>query len=172
MAPSETRRPCDAAQSHVLADGGDGVGDRLADRAAAHVVRAENLIDIDDRRVVERDREDAAHQRLEIVVAGDEVGLGIDLDDHADIVFDRDADKALGSDAAALLGRLGEALLAQPVDRGFDVAVRLAQRVLAVHHARAGLLTQILDQPRGDRSHRIPRVPSPPSAAAARQPCR
>ena len=98
-----------------------------------------------------RDREHAAHQRLEVVVAGDEIGLGIDFDDDAEIGFDGDADEALGGDAAALLGRLGEALLAQPVDGRLDVAVGLAERVLAIHHAGAGLLAQVLHQRGGDR---------------------
>ena len=103
--------------------------------------------------MVERDREHAAHQRLEVVVAGDEVGLGIDLDHDADIVLDRDADETLGRHAPALLGGLGQAFLAQPVDRRLDVAVGLVQRVLAIHHARAGLFAQILDQSRGNRRH-------------------
>ena len=67
-----------------------------------------------------------------------------------------DADEALGGDAAALLGGLGEALLAQPVDRRLDVALGLVQRVLAVHHARAGLFAQILDQCGGDVAIEVP----------------
>ena len=145
-----------AAQRHVLADGGDGVGDRLAHRAAARIMRAEHLRGVDVGRVVERDREHAAHQRLEVIVAGDEVGLGIDLDNDADIVLDGDADEALGRHPAALLGGLGEALLAQPVDRRLDVAVGLAQRILAIHHARAGLFAQILDQSGGNGRHARP----------------
>src|SRR5208337_2678018 len=154
--PLGDAKALDAAQGHVLADGGDGVGDRLGDRAPAHVMGAEHRLDADVRRLVERHRHNPAHQRLEVVVAGDEIGLGIDLDDDADIILDSDPDEALGGNPPALLGRLGEALLAQPVDGRLDVAVRLAQRVLAIHHARAGLLAQILDQPRGDRSHRFP----------------
>ena len=119
-------------------------------------MRAERLRRIDLGRVVERNRQHAAHQRLEVVVAGDEVGLGIDLDDNADLVFDGDPDQALGRHPAALLGRLGEALLAQPVDRGLDVAAGLAQRILAIHHARAGLFAQILDQSRGNGRHAGP----------------
>src|SRR5208337_87538 len=75
-----------------------------------------------------------------------------------------------------------EALLAQPIDGGLDVAVRFGQRVLAIHHARASLLAQLLDQPSGDRSHRIPSrslEPAPRTAArrfssaarSARTPC-
>ena len=146
MAPCGDVQPLRAAQRHVLADGGDGVGDRVGDRAAAGIMRALDRLGVDAGALVERDREDAAHQRLEVVVAGDEVGFRIHLDDDAEIGLDGDADQAVGGDAAALLGRLGEALLAQPVDRRLDVAGGLAERVLAVHHARAGLLAQILHQ--------------------------
>ena len=132
-------QPVGAAQRDVLADGGDGVGDRLGDRAAAGIMRALTALRVDAGALVERDRDDPAHQRLEVVVARDEIGLRIDLDDDAEIGLDRDADQAVGGDPAALLGRLGQALLAQPVDGGFDVAAGLGERGLAVHHARAGL---------------------------------
>ncbi len=148
-------QPLNAPQIHVLADGGDGVGNRLADGSPSHVMGSEHRLGVDVRRLVERDRENAAHQALKVIIAGHEIGLGIDLDHHADIVLDRDADKAVGGDAPAFLGGLGEAFLAQPVDGGLDIASRFGQRVLAVHHARAGLLAQILDQPSGDRSHRL-----------------
>ena len=142
-----------AAQGDVLADRRDGVGDRVGDRAAAGIMRALDRLGLDAGALVERDREDAAHQRLEIVVAGDEIGFGIDLDDDAEIGLHRHADEAVGGDAAALLGRLGEALLAQPVDRRFDVAVGLAERVLAIHHAGAGLLAKLLHQRRRNIGH-------------------
>ena len=172
-----------AAQRHVFADGGDGVGDRLADRAAAWIVGAEHLRRVDIGRMVERDREHAAHQRLEVVVAGDEVGFGIDLDNDADIVLDGDADKAFGRNAPALLGGFGQALLAQPVDRRLDVAVGLVQRILAIHHARAGLFAQILDQSGGNGRHTRPSfrseaarglnlIPQPSARAPARSTCR
>ncbi len=114
---------------------------------------ARDLLDRHVRRMIERHRQHAAHERLEIVVAGDEVGLGIDLDDDAEIGLNGDADEALGRHAAALLGGLGEALLAQPVDGGLDVALGLVERVLAIHHAGAGLLAQLFDQGGGDLSH-------------------
>ena len=63
------------------------------------------------------------------------------------------ADQALGGDAAGFLGGLREALLAQPVDRGLHLAVGLGQRRLAIHHAGAGRLAQLLDHPRGDIRH-------------------
>jgi hypothetical protein len=63
------------------------------------------------------------------------------------------ADQALGRDAAGLLGGLRQALLAQPVDRRLHVAVVLGQRLLAVHHADAGGLAQVLDHRRCDCCH-------------------
>ena len=86
-------------------------------------------------------------------VAGDEVGLGVDLDDDAGLVAGQRGDEALGGDAVGLLGGLGEALLAQPVDRGLELAFGRGQRRLAVHHAGAGALTQFLDEGGGNRGH-------------------
>ena len=65
----------------------------------------------------------------------------------------RNADQAFRGDAAGLLGGLGEALLAQPVDGGFDVAAGFVERALAIHHARAGLFAQVLHHCGGDIGH-------------------
>ena len=102
---------------------------------------------------VERHVGDHLDQALEQIVARDEVGLGIDLDHDALGALDRDADQAFGGDAAGLLGGLGQALLAQPIDRGLHVAGGLAERRLAIHHARAGHLAQVLDHLCSDLSH-------------------
>ena len=67
--------------------------------------------------------------------------------------LDGDADQAFGGGAAGLLGGGGEALGAQPVDRGFHVAVGLGERLLAVHHAGAGALAQFLHSRGRDLSH-------------------
>ena len=90
---------------------------------------------------------DVAHQRLELVGAGHEVGLAVDLDQHADLAagVDVGADHALGGDAAGLLGGARQALLAQVVDGLLHVALGLDQGVLAVHHAGAGALAELLD---------------------------
>ena len=88
---------------------------------------------------------DVAHDLLESLVAGDEVGLGIDLDHDRLAQAGIDADQAFGSRAAGLLVGLGNALLAQPVDGCFHVAVGLGQRRLAIHHARAGQFAEFFD---------------------------
>src|SRR5204862_4888475 len=60
-------------------------------------------------------------------------------------------DGALGGLAAAHLQRLVAEADAQQLDGGVDVAVCLAERLLAVHHARAGAVAQLLDLRCGDR---------------------
>ena len=103
-------------------------------------------------------RRDVARERDEVVVARDEVGLAVDLDDRADlrVVVDVGLDRPLGGDAlAAVLDAL--ALLdAQQLDRLLDVAVGLGQRALAVHHAGARAVAQRLDVGGRDVSHRWP----------------
>src|SRR5438876_5904260 len=97
------------------------------------------------------------HELLELGRLGDEVGLAVDLDQHADLArrVDVGADRAVGGRARRLLGRLGEPALAQEPDRLLDVARRFAERLLAVEQARAGLLAQLLD---GLERHRLTRL--------------
>ena len=65
-----------------------------------------------------------------------------------------DADQTFRRDAAGLLGGLGEALGAQPIDRGLHVALGLVERRLAIHHARAGLLAQVFHHVARNRAMR------------------
>src|SRR3954454_18352498 len=85
---------------------------------------------------------DLAGERLEVLVAGHEVGVAVDLDEHADLAVGVDVggDRALGGLAAAHLERLVAQPHAQQLGGGVDVAVGLGQGVLALHHARAGLV--------------------------------
>src|SRR5579872_7384653 len=106
---------------------------------------------------VQRGDRDLAGGALEDLVAGDEVGLGVELDQRAAhagaVLTGRQRDRALGRHAVGLLGRLGEPLHAQQVGRGGHVAVRLLQRLLAVHHARASALAQVLHHGSRDVGH-------------------
>src|SRR5207245_6777086 len=97
------------------------------------------------------------HQRLELLVPGSEVRLAIDLHQHADLAAQVAvrAYRAFGGAAAGLLPRGGQALLAQPGDRLLDVAARLQQGLLAIHHSRAGLLAQLLHHRRSHFRHRV-----------------
>ena len=105
---------------------------------------------------LERELGDLGDHGLELLVAGDEVGLGIHFDDGTGGAFDGEADQAFGGNARRFLGGLGEALGAQPVDGGFHVAIGGGERRLAVHHAHAGFLAQVLHHRCGDLSHDHP----------------
>ena len=133
-----------AAQAHVLADGRDRIGDRLGHRLAGRGDdgRAER-VEVATR--VDGQVGDLADERLELIVAGDEIGLGIDLDECRRSALRGDADEAFGSRAAGLLRRLRQALLAQPVDRGLHVAGGLGQSRLAIHHACAGNVAKLFN---------------------------
>src|SRR5437764_1801274 len=104
-------------------------------------------------------------ERLEVLVARDEVGLAVDLDEHPDLAPRVDValdDPLRGGAAGALLGaRL--ALDAEDLDRLLEVAARLLQRALAVHHPRAGAVAQSLDVGRGGRHQP---ASSPPAAGS------
>ena len=116
-------------------------------------IASPTVIDADLRRLdrldvaagVDRDLGDHLHEALELIVTRDEVGFGIDLDNDALGARHDRADEAVRRDAIGFLRRLGDALLAQPVDRAFHVAAGRFKRRLAVHHARAGRLAEILD---------------------------
>src|SRR3954451_14214697 len=89
----------------------------------------------------------------EVVVLGDEVGVALDLDEHADLAgrVDVGLDGALGGLATGELADLVAHLDAEDLLGLGGVAVGLGQGVLAVHHAGAGLLAKGLDVGRADR---------------------
>ena len=85
--------------------------------------------------------------------ARDEVGFAVHLDEDARTSDRRDAvaDQPFARRAAGLLRRARQAALAQDGVRLVEVAVGLGQRVLAFHHARAGLVAELLHICCGDR---------------------
>ncbi len=95
---------------------------------------------------------------LELVVHAHEVGLAVELHDGArrGVVGDDGHDRALVGGAAGLLGNGGQAGVAQDVDGLFQVGFGLDERLLALHHAGAGHLAELLDQGSGDLSHVVP----------------
>ena len=110
---------------------------------------------------------DVAREGDEVLVARDEVGVAVDLDEHAGLAVRVDVglDGALGGLAAAHLERLVAEADAQQLDGGVDVAAGLGQRRLAIHHSRARLVAQLLDLRRGDRGVVLMPSRSPGSSA-------
>ena len=138
--PFAHRKLSRAAQVHVLADGRDGVGDRGRDGLTRCEFGTGQSLHRDG--LIDSQSGDAGDQLLELLVARDEIGFGVNLDGGGAGAVGRDADQALCRDAAGLFGGGGQALGAQPIDRGFDIAVGFLQRLLAIHHASAGLLAK------------------------------
>ena len=61
-------------------------------------------------------------------------GIGIDVVNH---------DPFLGG-AVCLLGGFDGASFAEVLDRGFDVSICFQERLLTLHHARVGAVTELL----------------------------
>src|ERR1700730_369505 len=141
-----------APQRYVFADHGYGVGDRVAEGPAARIGSGFQSLDI-SRPGFDGNPRNVPGQRLKLRVPGNEIRLGIELDNHPVEARDKNGDESLGGDPAGFLGRLGKPLLAQPVNRRFDIAPDLAEGILAIHHAGAGLLAKILHHRRGDVRH-------------------
>ena len=87
------------------------------------------------------------HEFREARVLRDEVRLRVDFNDNADLAAVRNLRKrnAFRSDSARLLDGSCEALLAKELGCLLHVAVRLGKRLLAVHHAAAGLRSERRD---------------------------
>lgn len=84
---------------------------------------------------------------LELLALGDEVRLALQLDQDTGgvVVGDEGDDGAVLGGAALALGDALLALDAQGLDGLVDAALGLVQGLLAVHHAGAGELTELLD---------------------------
>src|SRR5215217_2452085 len=108
---------------------------------------------------------EVAREADEVVVAGDEVRLAVDLHQHADLAVRVDVglNGALGGLALAALLRLGGALHPQRLDRLLDVAIRLDEGLLALHHPCAGALAQGLHV-LGGHAHAVGSPPEPESS--------
>src|SRR5439155_13638054 len=94
-------------------------------------------------------------ERKELVVVRYRLGLAADRDQGPELalVGHAVADLALGRHPARALLRARHAALAQEPLGGFDVAVRVLQRALAVHHRSLGLVAKLLDECRADAGH-------------------
>ena len=101
----------------------------------------------------ERDIGGAFDKALELFIAGDEIGFSVHFDQGARAAGHGNTHQAFSGHAAGLLAGLGDTLFTQPVDGRFHVAAGFGQRVLTVHHARAGLVAQVFHQSGGDVGH-------------------
>src|SRR5215207_4004844 len=90
----------------------------------------------------------------ELFVLRNGLGLAADGDERAHLLVDPRQNNALRRLAARALACLRHSALAQELLRGVDIAFRFLQRPLGVHHSRAGLVAELLDEGCRDLSHR------------------
>ena len=143
-----------AAHTDVLADPRDQCAARFVNGLTRVEPRREQRIEARRLRG-ERRLGNSGRERLEIVLARNEVRLGVHFDDGGRTAVGRllDRDDTFGGDAAGLLVRLGKARLPHDLGRSLEIAVGFDERLLALHHAGAGALAQFLDEGSGDFSH-------------------
>src|SRR6201999_2243046 len=89
---------------------------------------------------------DVLEQLLEVLSAGNEIALAVELDEYADLAagVDVGAHSAFVSGARRLLLRGGHAPLAQYDESLLHIALGLLEGLEAVAHRRAGLLAELL----------------------------
>src|SRR5579884_1373576 len=95
---------------------------------------------------------DIVREIVKTLGARDEIGLAIDLHEHADLParVDITADESFGSFAHGFLGGSGLPLLAQNANGLLEIAAGFHERGSAIGKARIRALAQLLDELRGN----------------------
>ena len=144
-----------AAQFELLADDRGERLDGLVDGLAVLERLGAQRVDVVGRRRHEV-RHDVVGEGLELLVLGDEVGLGGELDHRGAVAVGVDrGDQAVGRVAVAALDVLGLALDPQDLDGALEIAVGLLEGLLAVHHPGAGGVAELLHVCGGKVRHRL-----------------
>ena len=135
----------EAADGDVFADGENLVLHFRVNGAVGAVERQrEQRLDV-RRSAGENRAQDTLDELAEGGVVGDEIGLGVDLDDRGGqpVVALEDVHDALGGDAVALFRGDGKSLFTQDFHRLIEIALGLDERLLALHHTDACLFAQL-----------------------------
>ena len=141
-----------AAQGHVFTNRRNRIVDCIRHSATSRISSSLHSFHIGIART-DNNAGDVLGERLEVAVARNEVGFRIHFNDNTACALDGQRDEAFSGDAIRLFGSLRKALLTQPVDRSFNVAVGFIESRFAIHHARASLFAQVLHQSSGDIGH-------------------
>ena len=135
----------ETADLNVLADGVDLILESSLDGICAACICASHESIVVCGIACENSIEKSVYECLEISILSNEVGLGVDLD-HCSLIIcvvELDSNKSLCRDSVRLLSSNGKSALAQNLHRTVEIAVGLNKRLLAVHHAAAGLSSQL-----------------------------
>ncbi len=132
----------ETADLQVLTDGHDLLGHGLGDgQLGAGILGVHQSVHISGVGIDDGlgDVLDESHEQIALSA---EVGLAVDFHQSAHGALHQSVGHTLGGNAAGLLGSLGQALLAQPLNGLVHIAVALGQSLLAIHHTHAGHLAQ------------------------------
>ena len=133
----------EVGQLDLLADFGDLVGDGVSDLAAVEV-HVHNLLFAGEV-VGHSGIEDAGGELDEASVCGDKVGLAAYHDNGAEVAGGLSQHATFVGVAVGTLGGHLLAFLAKQLDSFLHVAVGLDEGFLAVHHADAGELAELVN---------------------------
>ena len=147
-----------AADLQILADGQNAVIGHIGDGAVGAGIGASLQSLHVGGVLLGDDGSQILNKALENLVLGDEVSLGVDLQNHAHAIDNSGIGNALSGDLASLLDGSSLALFAQPLNGLVKIAVGLGQSLLAVHHAAVGHLAQLLNILSGKSHNSIPPV--------------
>src|SRR5829696_5076295 len=142
----------------LLEPGGAADDDVLADLADELLALVLQLVDLAGPLLLD-DVHHLVGEGEELLVLRDGLGLAPDGDERADTLANPDEDDALRRLAAGALPRLGHAALAQKLLGRVEIALRLLEGALRVHHPRAGLVAELLHERRRNLKHQP--APSP-----------
>ena len=144
-----------AADGHVLADLGNQIGksglNSIGSAGIGLVLESLNIGNI----LFQRNAGNIVAEFIETGIPGNEVGFAVDFNNESLAVIRSVSNYACGGNAASLLGSLGLAVLAHVINSNFDVAVSSHKSLLAVHHAGAGAVTELLYESSGNVSHLV-----------------
>ena len=133
----------EAADGKLLADLVDSLCKRVSYGALTlGELRSEKRLNVSGL-VCDYGLENVLNELLEGCVLSNEVGLGVNLNDSGGVADGHNVNETLSSDTVSLLCGSSHALLTKELNSSLEVAVGCGERVLAVHHTAAGLLSEL-----------------------------
>ena len=138
---------------HVLAHDVNHLGKLIGNGVAVHGL-GQKVLDVCGSRLG-NNLSDILGETGELGIGADEVGLTGELEKSTglSVLGDVSGDSALVGLATGLLGCLGKTVLAKNVDSEIDIAVRLDESLLALHHRGVGHLAKLLNHSCGNLGH-------------------
>ena len=143
----------ETTEGQLFTDGSNSLSHNLSNSLAIHLgsIQSIHISRLASNNVLSN----LLYQCQEVLVLGNEVSLGVNLNDASSLAIGSSSYNTLGSNAASLLSSLGNTLLTEIINSLVLVALALNQSLLAVHHACASNLAQLLNQCSSNLCHYV-----------------